>query len=210
MPVIITFGNQKGGVGKTTTTINVADAIARLGYRVLVIDADPQGNSSSILLENIKLREKYSLVKALEAGHNNVRLTSMACKTSNDHLHVIPNTIQCMIWERRAATNPDAVFGFLKLMQNDREIEKYDFVLIDTPPNVGAMVNNALMISDYVVIPIPISDQFALDGLTTFLKILQHVRKRNQELKLLGVVLTKYDGTVSVYKKNREDRKSVV
>ena len=76
--------------------------------------------------------------------------------------------------------------------------------MIDTPPNIGAMVNNALMISDYTIIPIPTSDQFALDGLATFLRIVQNIRNQTDKLKLMGVLLTKHDSRANVYVKNRE------
>ena len=204
MTEIITIGNQKGGVGKTTTTVNLGDALGREGYRVLVIDTDPQGNTTSILLKEIGLREQFSLVKALEAPVEDGDLSSMACSTSNDNVDVIPNTIRCMLWERTASNTPDSILGFLRLSRHDKGLKKYDFILFDTPPNIGAMVNNSLMISDYAIIPIPTSDQFALDGLATFLRILQNIRSQNGKLKLMGVLLTKYDSRANVYVKNRE------
>jgi chromosome partitioning protein len=204
MPVIITIGNHKGGVGKTTTTVNLSDALGREGYNVLVIDADPQGNSTSILLPDIELRERFSLVKALAAPIREGRMTSMACQTANSRVDVIPNTIQCMVWERSAATTADSVLGFQRLIRNDSGLNKYHYVLIDTPPNIGTMVHNALMISHYVIVPIPTSDQFALDGLATFLKLIQTIRTQNDKLKLLGILLTKFDDRADVYVKNRE------
>lgn len=204
MPVIITIGNHKGGVGKTTSTVNLSDALGREGYNVLVIDADPQGNSTSILLPDIELRERYSLVKALAAPIREGRMTSMACQTVNPRVDVVPNTIQCMVWERSASTTADSVLGFQRLIRNDNGLEKYQFILIDTPPNIGTMVHNALMISHYVIVPIPTSDQFALDGLATFLKLIQTIRTQNDTLKLLGILLTKFDNRTDVYVKNRE------
>ncbi|MFP3911241.1 MAG: ParA family protein [Desulfobacteraceae bacterium] len=204
MPEYITIGNQKGGVGKTTTAVNLGDALGREGYRVLVLDADPQGNCTSILLKEIGLREQFSLVKALEAPPEEGTLSSMACSTANDNVDVIPNTIRCMLWERTAANTPDSILGFLRLSNQDKGLKKYDFVLIDTPPNIGTMVNNALMISQYAIMPIPTSDQFALDGLATFLRIIQNIRSQNGKLKLMGVVLTKHDSRANVYVKNRE------
>lgn len=204
MQTIITVGNQKGGVGKTTMIVNVSDAMGRDGYRVLVIDADPQGNTTSILLKEIGLREQFSLARALELPAEQASMSSMACSTRNDNVDIVPNTIQCMLWERSVANTLDSALGFLRLMRHDRGMEKYDFVLIDTPTNIGAMTNNALMVSDYVIIPIPPSDQFALDGLATFLGIIQSIRIQNQKLKLLGVALTRYDARTDLYVKNRE------
>ncbi len=109
-----------------------------------------------------------------------------------------------MVWERSAATTADSVLGFQRLIRNDSGLNKYHYVLIDTPPNIGTMVHNALMISHYVIVPIPTSDQFALDGLATFLKLIQTIRSQNDKLKLLGILLTKFDDRADVYVKNRE------
>nr|ASQ41205.1 chromosome partitioning protein ParA [Candidatus Magnetananas rongchenensis] len=204
MPKIITIGNQKGGVGKSTTTVNLSDALGRAGYQVLVIDADPQGNSTSVLLREIALREQFSLIKALEAPIDEGTLSSMAGITSNDNVEIVPNTIKCMEWEKKSVNTMDSVLGFQRLINNDQGIEKYDFIIVDTPPNIGCMVHNALMISDYALIPIPTSDQFALDGLTTFLRIIQSIRVQNSRLKLLGVLLTKYDSRAKTYQKNMQ------
>jgi len=204
MPKIITIGNQKGGVSKTTSTVNLSDALGRDGYKVLVIDADPQGNSTSILMKEIGLREQFSLVNALDAPIGEGSISSVACITSNDNVEIVPNTIKCMEWERKTASTPDAILGFQRLINGDEGIKKFDFIIIDTPPNIGSMVHNSLMISDYIIIPIPTSDQFALDGLTTFLKIIQRIRIQNDNLKLLGVLLTKYDSRAKIYKKNSQ------
>ncbi|MBF0117564.1 MAG: ParA family protein [Desulfobacterales bacterium] len=204
MPVIITIGNQKGGVGKTTTAINLSHALGREGYHVLVVDADTQGNSTSILLKDISLREKFSLVKALNTPPEEANLSSMACDTTFDKVKIIPNTAQSMLWERTSANTPDAVLAFLRLIKYDKGLEKYNFVLLDTPPSIGTMVNNSLMISNYALVPLPTSDQFALDGLAIFLRLLQNIRSQNNTLKLLGVVLTKHDNRDDLCKMNKE------
>jgi chromosome partitioning protein len=202
MPTIITLGNQKGGVGKTTTTVNLADALGKQGFRVLAIDADPQGNSTSVLIKDISLRERFSLDRALKILPDESHITSMACKTQNKNVDVVPSTTRSVLWERTIANSADSVLGFFKLIKNDKNFDKYNFVLIDTPPNIGAMVNNALMISHYAIIPIPASDQFALDGLATFLKVMQNIRWENEKLKLLGVIITKYDSSEIIYTEN--------
>lgn len=199
---IIAFGNQKGGVGKTTSVVNVATSLAMQGANVLVIDADPQGNSSTILLEDQKLRETNSLTDALSAQPGSSPLSSLACKTFHPSLGIIPNSSRCMLWERKVANSTEAVLGIRRLLEEDQKLSEYEFILIDTPPTLGVMMNNALMASDYVVIPLPPSDQFALDGLASFLNLVQSIRSRNNKLKLLGIIITKYDPTWGDSKEN--------
>lgn len=204
MPIIISIGNQKGGVGKTTTVVNLAAAIARAGCRTLVIDADPQGNCTASLLRDLGLREQFSLVKALEAPVQEGRFSTMACATRNDNLDIVPNMLRCLEWERYATTTPDSVLGFQRLIRDDEAINKYAYILIDTPPNLGVMVNNALMISNFCIVPIPVSDQYAIDGFATFIRLMDSVRSQNRSLLLLGVLLTKYDSRANTYKKSKE------
>ena len=91
-----------------------------------------------------------------------------------------------------------------RLLQNDKDISRYDYVLIDTPPNIGPMLRNALLISDYVLVPCPVGDQYALDGFSTFIQVLSQAKQQNKKLLLLGVVLTKYDGRAVTHKKNKD------
>jgi len=198
---VITIGNLKGGVGKTTTTVNLADAMGRHGYRILVIDADPQGNCSSVLLKDIRKRETQSLVKAL-AGY--ARLSDLACRSTDARVDVVANHYECIRWENRYANTSDAFFAFYRLIKEDRALEKYDYLLVDTPPNIGPMLNNSLIVSNYVVVPVPVCDQFALDSLAIFLRMLQNTRDQNRKIKLLGILLTKHDESVPLYSLNRK------
>ena len=192
-PFLITLGNRKGGVGKTTSVINLSSYLASVGAKVLVIDTDPQANCSSILMKDFKERNSHSLINALEAPNGEVLLSSMACDTSHPLIKIVPNTSSCMLWERQIAQQSDAVIGIKRLIVQDKELASYDFIFFDTPPNLGVMMNNALMASDYVIIPIPPSDQFALDGLAAYIDLIQSIRKHNKRLKLLAVLITKYD-----------------
>ncbi|RUM41208.1 MAG: ParA family protein [Desulfocapsa sp.] len=194
-PIFITFGNRKGGVGKTTSVINLASCFANNGKKVLIIDTDPQSNCSSILLKNFKDRNTRSLIHALEAPDGSMLLSSVACDTYHDLIKIIPNTSQCMLWERKIAQKEGAVMGIRHLIAQDEALANYDFVFFDTPPNLGIMMNNSLMASDYVIIPIPPSDQFSLDGLAAYLNLIGAIRKHNRHLKLLAVLITKYDRT---------------
>jgi chromosome partitioning protein len=202
MPKIITIGNNKGGVGKTTTTINLAAGIARLGKRVLVVDADPQSNTTITLLPDLEMREDSNLVRALE--NENGTFTQNSCPTNTDNLFVVPNSIKCMEWEAKSYSSIDSVLGFARLLNNDENIDQFDYLVIDTPPNIGPMLRNALMVSDYVICPIPVADQYALDGFSTFLNVLYQAKQQNKKLLLLGVLLTKFDGRSITFKHNRE------
>lgn len=192
-PIFITVGNRKGGVGKTTSVINLASYLAILGKKILIIDTDPQANCSSILLENFDDRNERSLIDVLEAPDDEGLLTEIACDTYHPRIKIIPNTTRCMLWERKIAQESDAVLGISRLINQDPQLNNFDFVFFDTPPNLGVMMNNALMASDYVIIPIPPSDQFSLDGLAAYLDLIGSIRTHNNKLKLLAVLITKYD-----------------
>lgn len=192
-PLFITFGNRKGGVGKTSSVINLASYLAILGKKILIIDTDPQANCSSILLKNYADRQQRSLIDLLEAPVGEALLSKNVCHTYHPKIQIIPNTTRCMLWERKISQQADAVLGIKRLIQQDSDLERYDFIFFDTPPNLGIMMNNALMASDYVIIPIPPSDQFSLDGLAAYLDLIGGIRKHNPQLKLLAVLITKYD-----------------
>jgi len=202
VPTILTIGNNKGGVGKTTTCVNLAAGLARQGRRVLVVDGDPQANTTASLLADRDATRKRSLVLALEdetgtfSGH--------ACPTNHENLDVVPNSITCMEWEVRSYASLDNVFGFKRLLENDAEtLARYDYILVDTPPNIGPMLRNALMVSHFVLVPCPVGDQYALDGFATFLNVLGQAKRQNRELLLLGALLTKVDRRCATHKRNR-------
>lgn len=201
---IITVGNQKGGVGKTTTVINLSDALGRLGKKVLVIDADPQSNTTSVLLKRVELRDTFNLLKVLDSTDLDMTFSAAACATSQENVMIVPNTIHCLVWEQKVLNQLEAILGFDAVIERDEKLNEYDFVLIDTPPNLGAMVNNALMVSDYVLVPVPTSDQFALDGFGTYASNILKFATRNRNLKILGALLTKYDARSPAYKANKK------
>jgi chromosome partitioning protein len=202
MSYIITIGTQKGGVGKTTTTVNTAGALAELGKKVLVIDADAQANTSKILLKQMELREARNVPDVLSDSNGGL-FSAVACPTNHPNIMIVPNHIKCLLWEEQVRGSIDGILGFKRILHKDEALMDYDYIILDTPPNLGVMINNALMISNYVVIPVPIPDQFALDGFATFISHIGKIRNQNPALSLLGVLLTKYDARATTYKNNR-------
>lgn len=192
-PIFITIGNCKGGVGKTTSIVNLASYLAICGQKVLIVDTDSQANCSSILHEHFDHTREYSLVDALEDTSGEVLLSEIASDTYHPNIAIVSNTTQCMLWERKVSQKAEAVMGMRQLINRDPGINQYDYVFFDTPPNLGVMMNNALMASDYVIIPIPPSSRFSLDGLAAYLSLISSIRTYNHTLRLLAVLITQYD-----------------
>ncbi|MCL4132561.1 UNVERIFIED_CONTAM: hypothetical protein GTU68_014683, partial [Idotea baltica] len=187
---IISIVNQKGGVGKTTTTINLGAALARTGLRVLLIDLDPQGNASTGL--GIEVQDRDLTTYDLLTGD---ALPSEAAKqTSVENLFIIASTtdlssadISLMSNEKRSFILRDA------LHQADIDTLDLDYILIDCPPSLNILTVNAMIASNSVVVPLQ-SEFFALEGLSQLMLTIRKVRQTaNPKLRIEGVVLTMYD-----------------
>jgi chromosome partitioning protein len=183
---VVALANQKGGVGKTTTTINLGAYLASEGQRVLIIDIDPQGNAGSGLGLNIS--EAKNTIYHWLIGTDP---TSPAQATNQPNLKIIPANIDLSGFEIdvRDDNNRDFVLkDRLKTIADE-----YDFVLIDCPPSLGILTINALTAADSVLIPLQ-CEYFALEGLTQLLRIINLVRsKLNTSLQIEGVLLTMFD-----------------
>ncbi|MDR0571771.1 MAG: AAA family ATPase [Rickettsiales bacterium] len=184
---IISIVNQKGGVGKTTSTINIAAALAMLKYRVLTIDFDPQGNLSSGLGVGESLREKniYNIIL------NEYDVNSCILRTKVEYLDIIPSKMDLAAFELDVVNKKDREFllsGVLKGITID-----YDYIFIDCPPSLGLLTVNALTSCDFVLIPVQ-CEYFALEGLSYLLETTETIKYNfNDRLKILGVLLTMYD-----------------
>lgn len=177
--------NQKGGVGKTTTTINLAAYLARQNRRVLIVDADPQGNATSGLgLE--KERFDLTLCDVLLSQAN---LGQVLQQTEFHNIDIVPTNARLASVELDLAQTPNREAQLKKALA----VADYDYILIDCPPALGLLTINALTAADQILIPVQ-AEYYALEGLSQLLQVMQQVQKSyNPDLELLGVVMTMYD-----------------
>ncbi len=188
MAKIITISNQKGGVGKTTTAINMSACIAQQGKKVLLIDLDPQGNATTgIGVDKSKLDS--NVYDVLLAGE---KVSNVVVKTTVKNLELLPCNNDLVGAEIPMSSLPNREFILKKAL---KEVEKtYDYVFIDCPPSLGLLTLNALTACDGVIIPIQ-SEFFALEGLSQLVYTIKLVTKHtNPNLKVKGVILTMFDG----------------
>lgn len=192
--MIIVIANQKGGVGKTTTAINLSAACALQGKRVLLIDLDPQGNSSLSFVDSDNINgSAFELLTELEQPWSN-----FIHKTKVEKLDIVPSKISLAKLEAKLVGDFDAIF---RLRDRIEKIRKdYDLILFDTPPTLGIITVNALVAATHVLIPIQ-SSYFALEGTDDLLETIEKVRARpNPELDLLGVLVTLFDRRTALSK----------
>ena len=187
MGKIISFANQKGGVGKTTSAVNIAASLGVLGYKVLLIDLDPQGNATS----GVGIMKKNLKATAYEMLTSDISPKEVVIPTNYDNLSIIPThtTLARAEYELGDMENGEFIMSKkLETLRND-----YDYVIIDCPPSLGMLTVNAMTASDGVVIPMQ-CEFFALEGLSQLMFTISRIKQHyNKDLKVTGILITMHN-----------------
>lgn len=187
---VISIANQKGGVGKTTTSINLGAYLAKLGQRVLIVDLDPQGNSSS----GLAIAKNQLPATAYNVLVDNVAAKDAIQKTSQKNMDVLPANSVLAAAELELSAMPQREFQLRKALGG----LEYDYILIDCPPSLGLLTLNGLVAATHLLIPVQ-SEYYALEGLGQLLSTVKRVRQGlNPQLVLLGVVITMHSSRTSL------------
>src|SRR2546423_8173698 len=186
---IVAIANQKGGVGKTTTAVNLGAALAEIGHRILIIDLDPQANATSSF--GLQAVEQTSLYEPLLGGAS---ITERIFPTEREALFIVPSDLDLAGAEVEIARMPNHLTRLAETLQPLHADDTFDFVLLDCPPSLGILMTNALAAADELLTPIQ-CEYFALEGLVKIVRLVEQIRDSgaNQSLELRGILLTMFD-----------------
>ena len=187
---IIAISNQKGGVGKTTTAINLSTALAAIGEKVLIIDLDPQGNASTGL--GIDYQNRNNSIYEVLASQCD--LFDAIQNTEIENLKIIPSTVDLSGIEPELAEVNDRAFTLKKILIDQNSLNDFNFVFIDCPPALSLLTVMAMTAADSIIVPLQ-CEFFALEGLSQLIKTIDRVKQNlNHNLTIDGIVLTMFDG----------------
>lgn len=193
---IIAFVNNKGGVGKTTSTINLGHALALKNNKVLVVDMDSQCNATGTFLDESP--SEATLYEFLEGEEN---LTAEQCirPTGIDRIFVLPNIRECATLETPLGNRPDMGFLILRDLLREHALANYDYTLIDCPPNLGLFAVQAIAAADAVIVPVEAGSRFALDGLEHTMSVIGSVQTHfNPALRHVRLLVGRLDKRTSI------------
>ena len=188
MGKIIAFANQKGGVGKTTSCVNIAASLGILGHKVLIIDLDPQGNTTS----GVGISKKSLKATTKELLNGAAPLSDIIIETAYENLDVIPTNTSLAGAEFDLFDFDESEFRIKNALAEVKD--KYDYILIDCPPSLGMLTVNAFAASDGVVVPMQ-CEFYALEGLSQLLVTINRIKRMyNPDLSITGILITMYNG----------------
>lgn len=192
MGSIVSLANQKGGVGKSTSAINIAAALGQMGKRTLLVDLDPQGNTTS----GVGINKKQIKTSSYDILISRADTESAIVSTKYANLDILPSNITLAGAEFELVDADNRENRFKSAME--RVSDNYDYILVDCPPSLGLLTLNALVASKGVVVPM-LCEYFSLEGLTQLMITIREVKKRfNPSLDLTGILITMYNGRLNL------------